>query len=234
MKLGELMIATHSDRAAAAVFETGLKNLPDSPLLHFGLAICYLAGSRNWDEAHQHLREALKLRPGFEPALELLCYTGAERKEWKPLRSDAEELIRLDPRSARGYYYRALALQGAESETGKGGLLAQSLAALDRALQLDPRYVDAWVEKGKLLVRLTRLQPAVTAFETAAAVDPECEEAYFQLARLYRRVGDEAKSQEASAIHARLNRAKREESERWQGLFQLQEGGRGGGAETPR
>ncbi len=235
IKLGELMIANHSDRAAAAVFETGLKNLPESHLLHFGLAICYLAGSRNWDEAHQHLREAVKLQPGFEPALELLCHTGVEAKEWARLRTDAETLVRLNPRSAKGHYFRALALQGAESQTRDPELLVQAQGAFDTALQLDPGYVDAWVEKGKLLAGQAKLQPAITALEKAVAIDPECEEAYFQLARLYKRAGNDARSREASAVHARLNRAKREQTERWRGLFQVQESGVSGtqGGERP-
>jgi predicted Zn-dependent protease len=73
MIAGELLLASESDRAAAAFFETGLKNLPDSPALHTGLAVAYLAGGARTEDALVHLKQALALDSGFEPALLALC-----------------------------------------------------------------------------------------------------------------------------------------------------------------
>ncbi len=53
------------------------------------------------------------------------------------------------------------------------GQYAEVLAACNRAIQLDPTYVNAWLGKGAALSRLGRITEALTAYERAIEFDPK-------------------------------------------------------------
>ncbi len=52
------------------------------------------------------------------------------------------------------------------------GRLADALAALDRAVALDPRYVAAWCNRAVILERLEQPADALESYERALAADP--------------------------------------------------------------
>jgi len=53
------------------------------------------------------------------------------------------------------------------------GQLEEALNALEKALELDPEYVDAWNGKGIVLDDLGRYEEAIEAYDKALALDPE-------------------------------------------------------------
>lgn len=74
------------------------------------------------------------------------------------------------------------------SQLGKND---QAIAALKRSIALDDHVADSHYELGKLLAGDGELQSAKNEFEQAAALAPNHANAFYQLSRIYRRLGDE-------------------------------------------
>jgi len=53
------------------------------------------------------------------------------------------------------------------------GKFQEALACYDRALQLNPRFAEAWHSKGAALGSLKRPQEAITCFNRALELNPQ-------------------------------------------------------------
>jgi tetratricopeptide (TPR) repeat protein len=49
---------------------------------------------------------------------------------------------------------------------------AEAIEALDRALKIDPEYIDAWYIKGLALISLHKYKEAITAWDQTIRIDP--------------------------------------------------------------
>jgi tetratricopeptide (TPR) repeat protein len=102
------------------------------------------------------LRETVLLEPGYDWAWDRLNEWSREvRDAGAPLRL-AEELTQRRPGEARSWWLLARILDQDEQ-------LDQRLAALDKALALNPRFVDAWQLRASTLVHAGRYQDALLA-----------------------------------------------------------------------
>ena len=213
MKMGELMLFHNSYQPAIAYFETGLKKLPDSALLHFGLAVSLMAGNTGLDSARNHLDTALNLRPDFLSAFVALSTVCERLKDWQSLHRAADRLINIDPNSYQGYYYKGLALMNQDA----GAAVVEQL--FRRAVQLNTKHPDSRIALGEILIRQNRIAAGIEQFEAAARHQPDNSRAYYRLASAYRSAGMVAKSGEALRKFQEL---KAKQPAEWKVLFQLQ------------
>jgi tetratricopeptide (TPR) repeat protein len=214
MKMGELMLFHKSWRAAATYFEAGLNRLPESALLHFGLAVSSLAGNLDAEVTRQHLEIALRLKPDFKPGLSALAMTCEQSKDWDRLLNAADRLIQSNPESHEGYYYKGLAIMK------QGGGLNAARPWLEKATRLDSKFPKSRIVLGELLVREGQLSMGIQQLERAIVLDPESTQAYYQLATAYKKAGA---PQKATAAFEKFRELKAKQSTGWLELFQLRD-----------
>jgi tetratricopeptide (TPR) repeat protein len=127
--------------AARADFESARQTAPNSPLPHVNLADA-AAAERKWDEAWQHLDQALALdRTNFQ-ALTALINLGAGTGRLGEARARVEQLAGEQPNSVQLQYLLGQAYRsGSQQEPADPG---RSEAALRRAVELDPDFMPAY------------------------------------------------------------------------------------------
>jgi tetratricopeptide (TPR) repeat protein len=183
---------------AARILEEGLDRSPGSPEMLTMLAEVY-HGQGRLDAAADAADEALTMEPGYAPAhlrlgdvyRDLGLLNSAADRYRAALRADrqaaaargrlvhclvaAGELARAESRcreflaeaeTARLYLALAAALQGQERSQ-------EALAALDRAVAIEPRSADAHAERAGLLCRLGEHEAAMEASRTALGIDAD-------------------------------------------------------------
>jgi tetratricopeptide (TPR) repeat protein len=89
---------------------------------------------------------------------------------------------------ARSGGIEALYLQGTrELNTGQH---AAALATFDKIIELDPRFVEAHLARGRTLIKMGRTREAVEALKQALALAPTNARAHYELGTLYRTLNE--------------------------------------------
>jgi uncharacterized protein HemY len=84
--------------------------------------------------------------------------------------------------------------------------------SLKRAAQLKPEYALPHYELGKLWVYSKQWKDASREFESTIAADPGFTSAYYQLARVYAKLGESEKSERVLADFKRLHQKEQDDS----------------------
>jgi predicted Zn-dependent protease len=131
----------------------------------------------------RHVKEAAADHGGDFEALRWLARHHAEREEWEETVEPARRALELEPRSAAP----RVALVHALLHLGR---LAESLEQLDPLLESGEKQVEALRLKGDILLRLSRLNDAIRAYQEAAALAPKDPELTRRLAAALLLSGD--------------------------------------------
>jgi type IV pilus biogenesis/stability protein PilW len=177
---------------------------PGNPEVEMGLGLAYQARG-DLSKAEEHFRRAIDKKPDYADARNNLGIVLAERKEYDAAIREFEaaaanvmyqtperaffnvgEAYRAkgDPVRAEGAYRRALrvndryapayiALSGVLGGQGKWDDAATALA---RCVELLPDYAPAWMELGRVWLRLSRPADALKAFDKVLSVSSDPEE----------------------------------------------------------
>ncbi|HEX8148913.1 MAG TPA: tetratricopeptide repeat protein [Pyrinomonadaceae bacterium] len=127
--------------AARADFEAARQSAPNSPLPHVNLADA-AAAERRWDEAWQHLDQALALDSTNFQALTALVNLGAAAGRVGEVRARVERLAQEQPNSAPLQFLLGQAYRSGSQQDAPDAQRAE--AALRRAVELDPDFVPAY------------------------------------------------------------------------------------------
>ncbi len=150
-------------------------------------------------KAIDHLRQAMK----FDPASSFLPVELAEIYERTGRTTDAiseaEDLVRRDPKNVDArrllgrIYLRGLSEPGA-GNVGRGmqqgDLLKRALDQFQKIVEIDPKDVDSLLALGRLYRFSNDSPKAEAAFKKALAVDPGNDETLVTLAELYSDLGE--------------------------------------------
>lgn len=157
--LSELYMSRDQYDEAEKVIRQVLAIDPRDPVSLGSLADClYRAGKK--PEALQSLVSACVTAPGFEWGWARLCDWSAELDQGQTAQDTAQKTIAARPHDARSYLRQAETLHEIEQ-------IPQAFAALEQALGLDERFVDAHVLKAFYLGRLHRWDEALEACNPA-------------------------------------------------------------------
>jgi len=164
-----------------------------------------LMREKKWEDAIRLFEEMAQQLPRQE---EIYFYLGVSYMELGRVQKAEEVLkkaLRLNPNYVAAYfelaevYERTLQLQ-------------ESLETYDRIIQVDP-FGEAGrialfrrnIVQGILLARSQDFDGALRLFQSAAEIDPDNPDAHYQIGRVYRRINEEVKAEEAFRKVVTLN-----------------------------
>ena len=135
------------------------------------------------------------LRPDYADAFTNMAVVEISWEKYDDAKSNLAKALALLPGDPRALYYRALVERNA-------GQVAEAIADLEAVLAKYPRAKDALRELGFSYYQQHDYAAARSAYERLQAVDPDDLAAHYQLAILYRRLGEKAKAAIESAKFA--------------------------------
>jgi tetratricopeptide (TPR) repeat protein len=179
-----------------------------------GLGAAWFA-SGSYDQAVQRICEASDANPS--DSLPYLFMGKMQRAEPTPSEEIVEKLHRFvaqQPENAEANYYYAVGLWKLRKGSSDAVRIAQIESFLNHAVQLDPKFAAAYVQRGILYSEEKDYPRAISDYQQAIQADPQMEEAHFRLAQTYRQTGDVAKSEAELKIYNQVARESAQQAER--------------------
>lgn len=213
---GAELLLHKASEPAAEVFARGHNAHPVSARILMGLgAALYASGSA--EEAARRLCEAADLQPADSTSY--LFLGKIEKSTPGPLPCTEQKLARFaqrQPENALANYYYAISLwkrrKGGENPPG----LKEVEALLEKAVAIDPKCDEAYLQLGVLRATRGEVEPAIREFKKAIEANPNLGEAHRQLGLAYQRTGEKAKASQEFAAYEQLEKAETVETEREQ------------------
>ena len=195
---------------AIEVFTKGHRLYPDSVRMLLGLSVAtYDQGST--EQGVQLLLEACDLNPSDPaPYLFLGKLQEAEKIEPPGWTEKFRRFASLQPENAMAHYYYAVALSK-QSPGPEDFALVES--ELKRAIELDAKPGNAYLQLGILYSSKKDAPAAIRAFQKAIELLPFPDEAHYRLAQLYRQTGELEKARQEKALYDQTSQLKTKEAE---------------------
>lgn len=199
---------------AKDVFEQGVKAYPTSSRLLTALGSTLFAGAL-YDDAARRLCEASDLNPSDpEPYL----FMGkVEIASPTPLPCVPEKLARYaqeKPEEPLANYFYAMAIWKQHAPAIDRETAQEIRRLLTKAVTLDPRCGDAYLQLGNLQFTQRNYESAIGFYKRAINANPQLSEAHYRLATTYDRTGDQAKAREEFQLHDEIEKKQAEEIDR--------------------
>jgi Flp pilus assembly protein TadD len=214
---------------ATEVFAKGNRLFPKSVRMLVALGVSWYARG-SYDQAAEYLVNASDLAPG-DPT-PYLFLGKMQSVETTPSEGSVERLARfaqLQPDNALANYSYAVGLwKGSSKEAAIPGdnnaeHSARVEALLLKAVHLDPKLGEAYLQLGILYAQRADFPRAIAAYQKAIEVSPEessaqfdemLEESHYRLAQAYLRSGDKIRAQEELKLHDQLAKKTKQDAER--------------------
>ena len=213
---GTELLLHRAIQPAVEVFENGGRLYPGSARMLAGLgAALYASGS--YGLGALKLCAASDLNPSDSGPYIFLGQM--EQAAPAPLPCVEQKLQRFAhdrPEAALADYYYAMAIWKRQPEPAGRAALLQLKALLEKAVTLDPKLGDAYLQLGILYSDEGNSHKAINAFQKAITDNPTAGEAHYRLAMVYQRMGDNPKAEREFKLHdqCELNEAEAIERQR--------------------
>lgn len=187
-------LGQYDEALAAANRATGLQ--PDYAKAWNNRAVV-LWHLEQYDEALASTKKALELDASYAQAWFNQGRIYSNTQQYQQALNAYDEVLRLNPNSemANLWINRAAVLWHLD----RGD---ETLAALDKAIQIDPKSTQAFVNKGIVLLELKRFEAAIAAYDQALEVDPQANAAWYGRGTALRKLNRE---EEATAAFAHVS-----------------------------
>jgi len=159
---------------------------------NYGIA---LLDAQQYQASVQAFERVASLRPDYADAFTNMAVVEISWEKYDDAKGNLAKALTLLPGDPRALYYRALVERNA-------GQVKESIADLQATLVKYPKFKDALRELGFNLYQEHDYPAARDAYQRLQAIDPDDLAAHYQLAILYRRLGDKAKAAIESARFA--------------------------------
>ena len=150
-------------------------------------------------EAESVFLSVLEIDPDHAQTQSMLAKIAFSKSDVASARRLIAEAIADNPDVGEYHYLQALFAI-------RAGASAQALAAVQRSLELDPAFPDAWSMLGSLLLDAGRAQDSVECFVKAAALEPSNATIYLNLASAYAALDNDAEEKAAMERYRELSR----------------------------
>jgi Flp pilus assembly protein TadD len=161
-------------RDSETLFEHALAVTRDNATAHLNLALALFEENR-YQDASEHLLEAVRIRPGWEKARNNLGLALLRLGKPAEARPQLEEAVRLDPELPEAHSNLGMAL-------AKLGRVDEAVAEFSRAIELDPAYPEAHYNRGTALALQQRWEEASRDLHRAIELRPDYADAHGNLA----------------------------------------------------
>jgi tetratricopeptide (TPR) repeat protein len=211
---GTELLLHRAIQPAVEVFRKGSVAHPKSArmLAGFGAAL-YASGSP--DEGARRLCEASDLEPANPgPYLFLGKMAKASPAQLPCVEQALARFVHGQPENAVAHYYYAVALSKQQSGSKNRAGAEQVEALLQKAVSIDPKFGDAYLQLGILYSARGDSKRAITAYKTAIEINPNLGEAHYRLGRAYKEIGDDANARREFQIYGQVEKAEAAEIER--------------------
>lgn len=191
---------------AQEVFQKGATAYPKSSRMLTALGAALFAGAR-YDEAALRLCEASDLNStDSEP------YTFMGKIEMvapNPLPCVEQKLERFanqQPGNSLANYFYAMAIWKRQTQPPDQRLWEQVETLLTKAVMIDPKCGDAYLQLGVLYFSQRNFQKAIGYYLKAIEVNPQLAEAHYRLGLAYDRIGETAKAERQFQLHDEIKK----------------------------
>ena len=192
---GSELLIHHAPETAIEVFANGIRSYPSSSRLLLGAAVSYYSRSE-YRQASAYFFQAADLNPPDPgPYMFLGKIQSPEITATSGFLERLERFAKLQPENAWANYYYAANLWKRRKNPEDTATLRQIETLLERAVTLQPRMSEAYLQLGLVLSEKHDLSGARNAYRKAIEVDPQMEAAHYQLAQAYRKLGETQKAQ---------------------------------------
>jgi len=154
-----------------------------------------LLDAQQYEAAVHAFERVAALRPDYADAFTNMAVVEVSWEKYDDAKANLAKALVILPADPRALYYKAIVERQA-------GQVPAAIADLKAALDKYPRFKDAIRELGFSYYQQHDYPAAREAYERLQAIDPDDLAAHYQLAILYRRLGDKAKAAIESAKFA--------------------------------
>jgi tetratricopeptide (TPR) repeat protein len=179
---------------ASEVFAKGVHRYLDSSRMLLGLGVSlYARGS--YEQAIERLCQASDLDPDSPtPYIFLGKIQTIDPAQSREVTDRLARFAKLHPENAQASFLYAVSLWKARRGPEDVESLARIESLLKRAVEIDPKLGEAFLQLGVLFEDQQKVHDALDAYQKAVAASPQLEQAHYRLAQLYRKQGDAEKA----------------------------------------
>ncbi len=191
---------------AAEIFKNGTKAYPKSARMLTALGTALFAGAL-YDQAADSLCQASDLNPAdTEPYLFMGRVEMAAPKPLSCIEPRLARFVQQQPGNALANYYYAMALSRRLQQPMDPQALQQVETLLTKAVVIDPKCGDAYLQLGILSASQHDLEKAIRFYHKAIEVDPQLGEAHYRLGVAYDRIGSPEKAKQEFQLHDEIEK----------------------------
>lgn len=121
---------------------------------------------------------------------------------------------RQQPANAQANYYYAMDLWKRARASDRPESSKRPQVLLQKAVELDPKFGEAYVQLGILYSERKQESEAIASFNKAIAVSPELADAHYRLSLVYKRVGEDEKAREEMQTYEQIEKTENAALER--------------------
>jgi tetratricopeptide (TPR) repeat protein len=186
---------------AKEVFDEGARLYPQSARMLTARGAALFAGAL-YDDAALDLCRASDLDPqNAEPYLFMGKIEMASPNPLPCVVAKLARFQRLQPANSLANYYYAMALWKQQEHATDTRIMERVKAMLTRAVSLDPKCADGYLQLGNMSAGQKQWGQAVGLYLKAIQANPDLSEAHYRLGLAYERMGEEAKAREQFQLH---------------------------------
>jgi tetratricopeptide (TPR) repeat protein len=190
---------------AVEVFKNGSKAYPKSARMLAALGTAFFAGAL-YDEAAVSLCAASDLNPADpEPYSFMGRIDIAAPKPLACVEPRLSRFVREHPTNSPANYLYAMALWKRQEQSPKAPEQVETL--LSKAVALDPKNGEAYLQLGILYSSRHDFQKAIGFYRQAIEADPQLGEAHYRLGVAYDRTGAPEKARKEFQLHEEIEKS---------------------------
>ena len=191
---------------AAEVFRNGTKAHPNSARMLAALGAALFAGAL-YDQAGDSLCQASDLNPAdTEPYIFMGRVEMAAPKPLACIEPRLARFVQQQPENSLANYFYAMAIWKRQQQPMDQEALRQVETLLTKAVAIDPKCGDAYLQLGILSSSQHHFEKAIGFYTKAIEVDPQLGEAHYRLGVAYDRIGSPEKAKQEFQLHDEIER----------------------------
>ncbi len=199
---------------ALEVFQKGVEAYPKSARMLTALGTVLFAGAR-YDEAALRLCDASDLNPAdTEPYIFMGKIEMAAPNSLTCVEQKLARFAERQPDSSLANYLYAMAILKRQEQSPDEQAMARAEALLTKAVAVDHKCADAYLQLGILSSSRRNLDKAIGFYTKAIEANPELDEAHYRLGVAYDRIGEPKKASLEFQLHDEIKKREADEVER--------------------